>query len=128
MLQTVHRSREIRPRPLSSHVKRPRSHERVFKALEPVYEVQPVSDTHSVGSLGDAGEPELHRMAERYSDMRDELAYRKLRGDELSAREHLLLLVLNKITQLVMRPQDPISEEVLDAAAEVRRLRAKHRR
>lgn len=124
MLQTMHKSREIRPKPLTTQVERPRSHARVFEALKPVYQVQPACDTHAVGRLGDAGGPELRRIAEQYSDTRDELAYRKLRGGDLSPREHLLLLVLNKITQLVMRPRDPISKDVLEAAAEVRRLRA----
>lgn len=101
--------------------------ERLFKALEPVYEVQPSSNTHAVGGLGDAGGPELRRLAERYSDMRDDLAYRKLRGDSLSAREHLVLGVLNQITRLVMRPPTPISDDVLEAAAEIRLLDAKPR-
>lgn len=128
MLQTVHSSRAIQPKRISPPTERPRSHERVFKALEPVYEVQPASSTHAVGGLGDAGAPELRRLAERYSEMRDELAYRKLRGEGLSAREQVLLGVLNQLTRLVMRPRDPISDDVLDAAAEVKRLVAQRDR
>lgn len=128
MLQTVHSSRKIQPKRISAPTKRPRSHERVFRALEPVYEVQPASSTHAVGGLGDAGAPELRRLAERYSDMRDELAYRKLRCEGLSAREEVLLHVLNQITRLVMRPRDPICDDVLQAAAEVKRLVAPHHR
>ena len=67
---------------------------------------------------------DLLRLAERYSDTRDELAYRRLRGEELTAREHILLLVLNEITRCVVRPPNPISQDVLDVAAEVRRLSA----
>ena len=61
---------------------------------------------------------------ETYSEMRDDLAYRKLKGEALSARERVLLLVLNHLARLVMRPRTPISDEALDAAAEVRRLRS----
>ena len=124
MLQTVHSSRKIRPKKFSVPKDRPRSHERVFKAVEPVYGKQAASDTDPIGPLGDAGVPELGLLVETYSEMRDDLAYRKLKGEALSARERVLLLVLNQLARLVMRPRTPSSDEALDAAAEIRRLRS----
>lgn len=46
-------------------------------------------------------------------DLRDDLAYRELRGESLSAREQVLLRVLNRLTRLAMPPRDPIPDDIL---------------
>ena len=53
-------------------------------------------------------------------DMRDLLAYKKLLGEVLTQGEEELLQALNSSIEVL--PRDPIPEDVLRAAAEVRRL------
>lgn len=54
---------------------------------------------------------------------RDELTYRKLRGEKLTASEQKLLDALNKSQALVMaKYRDSIPQEALNAANEIRQL------
>jgi len=59
------------------------------------------------------------------ADQRDALAYRKLRGEELSPRESLLLEVLNEHVQSLLPVASALPEEARSAIQEMRNSRAR---
>lgn len=73
--------------------------------------------------LGDAGGSSLDQLVESYLDLRDQLAYRRLRGDGLSPREHVLLVALNQLVDQVFPPRPGLPSHVNDLVDEVLRRR-----
>lgn len=77
--------------------------------------------------LGDVDEPSPEELLHRYLSVRDELAYRRLRGEVLTLRESIVLEVLNRVARLVMPRPERLPDDVREAIDEVRRLRARRR-
>jgi hypothetical protein len=69
-------------------------------------------------ALDDTGEPSVHEFARRFEDIRNMLVERKLRGDDLSAEEALVLTLINDALWSTMEAPKPESERVQLAAQE----------
>ena len=69
-------------------------------------------------ALGDTGEPSVYEFARRFEDIRNMLVERKLRGDELSAEEALVLTLINEALWSTMEAPKPESERVRLAVQE----------
>jgi hypothetical protein len=61
--------------------------------------------------------------AELFFDLRDDLAFRKLRGERLTLRDEFTLSILNEAVQNFLPPPSSLPEDVRAAMHEVRRLR-----
>lgn len=84
---------------------------------------QPVSEP-DVGRLRDSEEAGIETDLTPLVERRDELAYRKLRGEALSPRESLALAVLNDFVRRTLIPRSsPLPESVREAMEEVRFMR-----
>jgi hypothetical protein len=94
--------------------------------MRPVY--QDEGTTPSAPALGDAGELPLHELIHRHLELRDELAYRRLRGDTLTVWEALTLRILNEVARRIMPPTERLSQETLEAMEEARQLGTRRRR
>jgi hypothetical protein len=76
--------------------------------------------------MRDSGETELDAFLAANEDARDELAYRKLTGQSLDAREELILATLNRQLDQFLAPS--VSKEQRDFVAaleEAKRLLAR---
>lgn len=72
--------------------------------------------------LGDSEESTLPEVLARSLDRRDDLAYRKLRGEPLTLRETLLLAAMNAVLSAALPAPEPLPEDVLMALEEVERF------
>lgn len=60
---------------------------------------------------------------ELFFDLRDDLAFRKLRGERLTPRDESMLSILNEAVRSFLPPLSPLPEDVRAAMREVRQLR-----
>ena len=74
---------------------------------------------HPIGSAETSGQVNLPTLIDR----RDELAYRKLRGETLTPREALMLRALNEIVTRALDPIPKLPQQVREVIDEVRLLR-----
>ena len=76
--------------------------------------------------MQDSGQSELDAFLAANEDTRDELAYRKLTGEPLDAREQLILAALNQqLDQLIAPPVSKEQQDFVAALDEAKRLLAK---
>ncbi len=121
-LQTNHRGTH-RPKPkLARMLERPRSHGRLFQRLGGTPVVADASEVLSE-DLRDSNMLTLSEFSQRYMDLRDELALRKLRGEALTSREQSALQVLNKRLEELLPVPPRLPADVREVMAELRRLR-----
>lgn len=65
----------------------------------------------------------LAEFSRRYLDKRDELALRKIRGEQLTSREQIVLKALNLQLEEMLPSPPPLPDDVRDVMDEVERLR-----
>jgi hypothetical protein len=77
-------------------------------------------------AMRDSGQSELDAFLAVNEETRDELAYRKLMGQSLNAREELILATLNQqLDQLLAPPPSKEQQNFVAALKEAKRLLAK---
>lgn len=69
----------------------------------------------------------LEEFSARFVELRDDLAYRNMSGEALTAHERALLDSLNQVLDAVLPAPLPLPGDVRDAMAEVARLAARRR-
>lgn len=69
----------------------------------------------------DSGFSDMEFFAERYGDLRDELAIRAMKGERLSPQEDAMLRALDAVLADVEPPQPGLAEEVHELVQQVLR-------
>ena len=115
MLQTIHEDTKYR-RPSFARAK-PRD-----SAVERAGSATSSSTGRANTEFGDSGELRVEEIVAKKIDYRDQLAYRRLMGEQLTLWEQAELAMLNAFVDVWFTPPKRPSKAALDAAREIRRL------
>lgn len=122
MLQSEHSAKEYAKPNFAVRSWGAMGYARALRVLGPVYGQQEESSRGLSLEVGDSGESSLDEFVERYLETRDNLAYRKLRGEDLSPREMSLLTVLNRMVDKLLPQPAMLPADVKATVEEVLRL------
>jgi hypothetical protein len=98
---------------------RPRSYVRVFVSFSRVVEISPQQSSLRIDNADDVP---LEEFLKLYEPLRNALAYRRLQGEALSPREHVVLTKLNQLLSTWLEHPQPEPPAVTQAVEEAKLL------